>query len=164
MADMITKDPQKSRSPQRLAKVAETIDQFDRLMHIREYSEAVPRAEDALFRITRKTASAFAEQHLSTTAGSVYGIDDLSRLKTGQVRRYLGDELADAVDSDGIHVDPVKVAEIVPTLPLGDARLFDQLCKDVGIRTFAKEAGVRSGLTRSDLFSLASAHSPGGAS
>ena len=76
----------------------------------------------------------------------------------------MGDELADAVDADGIHVDATKLAEIVPTLPLGDARLFDQLCKDVGIRTFAKEAGLRQGFSRQDLFSLASAHRPGGAS
>ena len=163
MAAMILKDPQKARSPHRLAKVAETIDQLDRLLHIREYSDAIPRAEDALFRITRKTAAAFTEQHLSTTAGSVYDRDELARLRTGQVRSYMGDELADAVDADGIHVDATKLAEIVPTLPLGDARLFDQLCKDVGIRTFAKEAGVRQGFSKQDLFSLASAHRPGGA-
>ena len=42
MAAMILKDPQKARSPHRLAKVAETIDQLDRLLHIREYSDAIP--------------------------------------------------------------------------------------------------------------------------
>lgn len=160
MAQLILADPQKSRSPHRLAKVAEVIDQLDRMLHIREYSEAVPRAEDALFRITRKTASAFADQHLSTTAGSVYDRDDLARLRTKDVRSYLGDELANAIDGDGIHVDGTKVAEIVPTLPLGDARIFDELCKDKGIRTFAKEAGARQGFTRSDLRALAQAHQP----
>lgn len=160
MADMIMADPQKARSPHRLSKVAEVIDQLDRMLHIREYSAAIPRAEDALFVVTRKTASSFADQHLSTTAGSVYDRDDLSRLRTKQVRDYLGDGLADAVDSDGIHVDATKLAEIVPTLPLGDARIFDQLCKDVGIRTFAKEAGVRQGFTRSDLRAMAKEHQP----
>jgi hypothetical protein len=94
----------------------------------------------------------------------VYDRDDLSRLRTKQVRDYLGGDFADAIDSDGIHVDATKMAEIVPTLPLGDARTFDQLCKDVGIRPFTKEAGLRQGLTRNDLVALASAHRPGGAS
>jgi hypothetical protein len=160
MAQLIMNDPQKARSPQRLIKVAETIDQLDRMLHIREYSEAIPRAEDALFRITRKTASSFSEQHLSTTAGSVYDRDDVAKLRTKDVRSYLGDQLADAVDSDGIHVDGTKLAEIVPTLPLGDARIFDELCRDKGIRTFAKEAGVRQGFTRADLRALAQDHQP----
>jgi hypothetical protein len=162
MAAMIMRDPQKSRRPTSLAKVATVIDQLDRLLHIREYSEAVPRPEDVLFTITRKTASALADQHMRTTTGSVYDRDDLAGLRTQQVRHYMGDDLARAVDSDGIHVDPVKVAEIIPTLPLGDARTFDQLCQDVGIRPFTKEAGLRQGLTRQDLASLASAHRPGG--
>lgn len=160
MADMIMNDPQKARSPHRLVKVAEVIDQLDRMLHIREYSDAVPRAEDALFRITRKSASSLAEQHLSTTSGSVYDIDDLSKLRTRDVRNYLGNELADAVDADGLHVDGVKMAEIVPTLPLGDARIFDELCRDKGIRTFAKEAGVRQGFTRGDLRALAKEYQP----
>jgi hypothetical protein len=161
MAAMILADPKKARSPHCLAKVAETLDQLDRLLHIREYSEAVPRAEDALFVVTRKTASSFAGQHLSTTAGSVYDVDDVAKLRTRDVRSYLGDELATAVDADGIHTDPIKLAEIIPTLPLGDARVFDELCKDRGIRTFAKEAGIRQGFTRQDLRAMASAHRSG---
>ena len=163
MAKLIMADPQKSRRPTSLSKVAAVIDQFDRMMHIREYSPAIPRAEDVLFVVTRKTAAALAEQHLRTTTGSVYDRDDMARLRTRQVREYLGDDLAGAVDGDGIHVDGTKLAEIVATLPLGDARTFDQLCKDVGIRTFAKEAGAREGLTRGDLVALAKNHRPGGA-
>jgi hypothetical protein len=162
MAEMILKDPQKSRRPTSLAKIASTIDQLDRLLHIREYSEAVPRPEDVLFVVTRKTASALADQHMRTTTGSVYDVDDMAKLRTQQVRHYLGDDLARAVDSDGIHIDVTKAAEVIPTLPLGDARTFDQLCQDVGIRPFTKEAGVRTGLTREDLRSLASAHRQGG--
>jgi hypothetical protein len=160
MAQMILANPVKSRSPHRLAKVAETIDQLDRFLHLRDYSEAIPRAEDVLFRITKKTASAFAEQHLATQSGSVYDRDDLARLRTKDVRRFLGDELADATTGDGIHVDGTKLAEIVPTLPLGDARIFDQLCSDVGVRRFAKEAAARQGLTRQDLLGMAAAHRP----
>jgi hypothetical protein len=160
MAAMILKDPQKSRRPASLAKVAETIDTLDRMLHIREYSPGVPRAEDVLFVVTRKTASALAEQHMHTTTGSVYDRDDLARLRTKDVRNYLGDELADAIDSDGIHVDGTKAAEIIATLPLGDARIFDQLCSDVGIRRFAKEAGAREGLTTADLRALAATHRP----
>ena len=163
MAALIMKDPQTSRRPTSLAKVAETIDKLDRHLHIREYSPTVPRAEDVLFVITRKTASSLAEQHLHTTTGAVYDRDDLARLRTKDVRRYMGDELADAVNGDGIHVDATKAAEIIPTLPLGDARAFDELCKDVGIRTFAKEAGAREGLTSHDLLTLAAAHRSGGA-
>jgi hypothetical protein len=161
MAEMIVRDPRRARQPRTLAKVAETIDQLDRMLHIRDYSEAIPRAEDVLFRITRKTAEALANQHVSTVGGSVYDRDDLSRLRTKAVRDYLGDGLADAVDGDGLHVDGVKLAEIVATLPLGDARVFDQLCKDMGIRPFAKEAGVRQGFSVADLRTLAAAHKPG---
>ena len=81
-------------------------------------------------------------------------------LRTKDIRGYLGDELANAVDGDGIHVDGTKMAEIIPTLPLGDARIFDQLCSDVGIRRFAKEAGAREGLTTADLRALAATHRP----
>jgi hypothetical protein len=162
MAELILRDPQKSRQPTSLAKVAATIDQLDRMLHIREYSEAVPRAEDVLFTITRKTAAAIADQHLSMTTGSVYDRDDLAGLRTRDVRRYLGDELANAVDGDGIHVDGIKLAEVIPTLPLPDARTFDQLCSDVGIRRFTKEAGARSGLSRFDWRALANTHRPGG--
>lgn len=162
MAGMILADPQRARMPDMLAKVAETIDTVDRLLHVREYSAAVPRPEDVLFAITRKTASAFSEQHLRTTAGSVYDRDDLARLRTRTVRDYLGDELAEATSSDGLAVDAVKLAEILPTLPLGDARVFDQMCQDVGIRTFAKEAADRrTGFTREDLKALAAAHPVG---
>jgi hypothetical protein len=164
MAALILRDPQKSRRPASLAKVAETIDTFDRLMHIREYSPAVPRAEDVLFVVTRKTASSLAEQHMHTTTGSVYDRDDLARLRTRDVRSYLGDDLANAVDGDGIHVDATKLAEIAATLPLGDARIFDSLCSDMGVRRFAKEAGVREGLTRDDLRALAAGHRTGGSS
>lgn len=163
MADMITKDPAKSRAPDRLIKTAEVIDQLDRMLRIREYSAAVPRAEDLLFRITRKVASALADQHVSTTSGSVYNRDDLGRLRIRDVRSYMGDELANAIDSDGIHVDATKMAEIIPTLPLGDARIFDTLCADRSIRPFVKEAGVRTGFTREDLRALAATHRQGGA-
>jgi hypothetical protein len=159
MAETIMADTRRARMPNMLAKVAETIDMVDRLLHISEYSEAVPRAEDVLFALTRKAASALAEQHLRTTTGSVYDKDDLARLRTRTVRDYMGDALAEATTSDGLTVDAVKLAEIVPTLPLGDARIFDQLCKDVGIRTFAKEAADhRVGFTREDLRALAATH------
>lgn len=159
MAETILADTRRARMPDMLAKVAETIDMVDRLLHIREYGEAVPRPEDVLFALTRKAASALAEQHLRTTTGSVYDKDDLARIRTRTVRDYMGDALADATTSDGLTVDAVKLGEIVPTLPLGDARVFDQLCKDVGIRAFTKEAADhRVGLTREDLRALAAAH------
>jgi hypothetical protein len=101
---------------------------------------------------------------MRTTTGSVYDLDDVAKLRTQQVRHYLGDDLAGAIDGDGLHVDVTKLAEVIPTLPLGDARTFDQLCQDVGIRPFVKEAGARTGFTREDLRALATAHRPGGAS
>jgi hypothetical protein len=160
MAATILANPQQARRPDALAKVAEVVDQLDRMLHV-EHSEAVPRPEDVLFAITRKTASAFADQHLATTSGSVYDQDELGRLRTRTVREYLGDDLAGATTSDGIHVDATKLAEILPTLPMGDARIFDQMCKDVGVRTFAKEAGApHRGFSREDLLVLATAHRP----
>ena len=136
------------------------IDQLDRMLHIREYSDAVPRAEDALFRITRKTASSFADQHLSTTAGSVYDRDDLAQLRTSDVRVIWATNWPTPSMAMAFTLTASKLAEIVPTLPLGDARIFDELCKDKGIRTFAKEAGVRQGFTRGDLRALAKEYQP----
>jgi hypothetical protein len=152
-ASMLRAEPAKARHPSTLAKVAEIVDQVDHQFGLHmQYSDALPRPEDALFPFNEKTARAFLDEHVGLVNGSVYHKGDMHRLRTRELREHLGDSIADAVTTNGVHVDSDKVAEIAATLPRGDADLFDRLCQSVGIVRVTKEASTQSwGLQDSDL-------------
>lgn len=160
LAAILTADPANTRKIDTLQKLAHTLEQADRTIGV-EYGGRFRRPEDTLFAITRKTASAFAMAHVPTPSGSVYAQEDLSRLRVQQVRDHLGDEVAEAATSDGIAVDPEKLAEILPTFTRVDSEAFDRLAAAAGVAPRYKEAAAkRQGLTREDLLDLAAAHRP----
>jgi hypothetical protein len=114
-----------------------------------------------LFAITEKRAAAFAAGHVPTPSGSVYAREDLARLRVAQVRDHLGADFSDGATSDGITLDPVKAAELLPTLTRRDAELFDRMAAAAGVAPAYKEAAARrEGLTADDLRELAAAHRP----
>jgi hypothetical protein len=68
----------------------------------------------------------------------------------------MGSDLADEISTGGVLVDREKLAEILPTLPRGDAELFERMLDKNGITPFAKEAAAtKQGLRKRDLFELA---------
>jgi hypothetical protein len=161
LAVILARDPEGTRRPDTLQKLAHTLEIADRQLHV-TYDGPIRRPEDTLFVITRKAAQALALEHVPTTSGSVYARDDLGRLRVRPVRDNLGDEIAAAVSADGIHVDPEKAAELLPTLTRGDAETFDRMARGEGITARFKEAAAsRQGLTQEDIFAFASAHRPG---
>lgn len=152
-AGLMRSAPEKTRNPSMLAKVAEIIDKVDRESGLdRQYGHGVDRPEDVLFLLNEKIARACLDEHVGLVNGSVYNKGDLSRLRTREVREYLGDDVADATTSNGVHVDVDKLAEVAATLPRGDADVLDRLCAAHGVSRVVKEAALQPwGLGRSDL-------------
>jgi hypothetical protein len=160
LAALLEADPAATRRPDRLRRLVDTIDGADRLLKV-AYGGAVRRPEDVLFAITEKHAAAFAAGHVPTPSGSVYAREDLARLRVAQVRDHLGADFSDGATSDGITLDPVKAAELLPTLTRRDAELFDRMAAAAGVAPAYKEAAARrEGLTADDLRELAAAHRP----
>lgn len=160
LAAQLEADPAETRQVGTLQKLAHTLEIADRMLGV-EYGGEVRRPEDVLFSVTRKAASAFAREHVPTPSGSVYTQEQLGRLRVQQVRDHLGDDVADNVTSDGITVDPEKMAEVLPTFTRGDAEAFDRMASRAGILARFKEAAARrQGLTREDILKFASAHEP----
>jgi hypothetical protein len=161
LAARLEADPAGTRGLDTLHKLAHTLEIADRMLGV-AYGGRVRRPEDILFAVTRKTASAFARAHVPTPSGTVYHHDDLARLRVQQVRDHLGDEVADNVTSDGLAVDPEKMAVLLPTLTRGDAEAFDRMARGAGIAARFREAAAGpQGLTRGDIFGFASEHTPG---
>lgn len=127
-------------------KLAATVDQFDRYTKLnRLYGEGgLDRPEEAMFQVTEKDASAFLEEHISTTTGNIYEKSALAKLTLDQVQQWLGTEVADAVSAGGLFVDTEKLADIVTTLPRGDAAMFDRMASAVGIKPFAVEKAAQA--------------------
>jgi hypothetical protein len=161
LATILEADPDRTRKLANLHKLAHTLETADRMLKV-EYGGEVQRPEDVLFAVTRKAAASFAMEHVPTPSGSVYSRDDLGGLRVAQVRDHLGSDVADVVTSDGIHVDPEKLAEILPTFTRGDAETFDRMARSAGILARFKEAAAsRQGLTPADLAAFAAQHRPG---
>jgi hypothetical protein len=145
MAKLCVEKPSQVREPGTLAKVASIVDQFDRqygLYH--HYGPDFPRIEDVLFGITREKMASVANTHCATITGSLYNLADLERLKMRDVSDAMGSALASALSSDGVHLDSEKMAAVIPTLPRGDAELFDRLMDDLGIMPIAREKAAHA--------------------
>lgn len=144
------------RTPERLQKIAAIVDQVDRKFGlVPAYGDGLDRPEDVLFAITQKAAAAALRDHVPLTSGTAYKRADLERVRAIDIQDYMGTELAEALSSDGIHLDVTKAAAVLPTLPRPDAELFDQIAREQQIQPIFKAAGDRVGLTREDLFALA---------
>ncbi len=142
-------------------KLATLLDEFDRHTQLAKLYDAggLDRPEDALFCITEKVASQFLTEHIQTTNGAVYEKAALASLSIDNVRQWMGDEFSNAVG--GVMLDTTKLAEIVPTLPRGDAEMFERMASANGVRVFAREkAAAAKGLTPFQLLELASSYEP----
>jgi len=161
MAAAIAKQPAVAQDSEQLVEIANIIDQVDRASGLKARYDDLTCPEDVFFSITSKVASQIRNEHVSTTSGSIYRLDDMDALKVSDVKDVMGDDFAEAISTSGLFISPEKLAEVAPTLPRGDAELFDQLLNSVGITPVAKEAAhVANRLEKEDLIRLASYHQP----
>ena len=122
-----------------MGQLAEVVDEFDRAHGLdKQYSQGLSRPEDILFGVT-KTAIANVTDELAENSltGNFYKKSDLRLIKTAKLAEVLGQDFAKAVSTAGVFIDTEKLATVLPTLPLTDANLFDQVAAQAGIAPYA---------------------------
>jgi hypothetical protein len=141
-----------------LEKIATVVDQFDRVTQLnRMYGDGgLERPEEVMFKLTAKHASDFVDQHIQMPSGTIYEKSAFEQLPLEHVKDWLGNEFAEAVAAGDLYVDPEKIADIAPTLPRGDAELFDRMANAGGVPAYAvTKAAADEGLTQHDIYALA---------
>lgn len=157
MSEIVLANPDDSRTEVVRLKLASIVDTFDRETKLyRLYDEGgLPRPEEVLFGVTEKMARDFTSQHVQTTTGNIYDLDDLEKLAVNDVRDFLGDDFLDAVSTGGVMMDRAKLAVVVPTLDRGMAAMLDRLLQDNGASPAVKTAEEIPLLTSEALYKLA---------
>jgi len=117
-------------------KVSEAVCDFlteaDTKAHLHKLYGQIPIPEEACFSTLSKVARALKEATVQLVSGHIYTTKDL--VKAGlEVYKATDPELASSLSSNG-KLDPVKVAEVVPTLPLPEARRLQHNLRAVGIK------------------------------
>ncbi len=160
VAKTIAGKPASIQDQDALVKLAALVDDVDRETGLNRLVGDLPKPEEVFFNLTEKVASKLRTEHFATSSGNIYKLADMDPLKLPDIRAMLGSDFAAAVSTGGMFVSLEKVAKLVPTLPRGDAELFDQLLSSVGIHPVAKEAAHRDDRFSSDeLKALATLHS-----
>jgi len=117
-------------------KLAELVDEVDRATGIcNHYIHGVELPEEIFFDVQEKTAAEIVGQHIVLQNGSVYPLSAFAELPVEKIAEVLGNEFADAIRDEQGKLDPIKFAEIAPTLPRDDANLLErviQLVKTAG--------------------------------
>jgi hypothetical protein len=144
LAQMIEESPGKIQHHSTLTTIASVVDQFDREHNlVRDYGKGLDRPEDVLFGVTQKVAADISDMLVGTLTGNYYKKADLERVPVTSLRDALGEDFVGEVSTAGAWVDPEKLAEIAPTLPLSDAETFDAVMIEAGISPYAvKSASV----------------------
>lgn len=161
LADSVRHTARGTLHPEMLIKLAETVDLIDRSMGlVGKYGEHLKRPEDVIFADTfTKTASAEADR-VTTGSGSVYKKEALSKLAIEDVRSLFGNEFVSRI-SNGIMIDPEKMAAEAAALPRPDAVLLDALMNDHGMAPLrVKAAG--EGFSSAQWAEFAEAYVPRG--
>ena len=150
LASEIDAHPQQTCHASFLIGLADAIDTFDRQYGLNhQYSQGLPRPEDIAFGITKQAMAAVTDELVDNTlTGTVYKRADLEQLQLRDVADALGEEVAGDVSLTG-RLDTHKLAAALPTLPLGDAEVFDALAAEAGIAPFAVKRA--SGITKNPL-------------
>jgi hypothetical protein len=147
LASMVEIRPTVFLDPDSMSQLANTVDQFDRTHGLlNKYSAVIPAPEDVLFSATYTRTASICDESCSLTTGAVYDRNDFSKLSATDVQDIFGDEVVRSVCS-GLHVDPIKMADVAATFPRNDAIVLEQLLADKGIVPLAKDASTRLGFT-----------------
>ena len=134
LAETVRTSPTAALRPEQLIKLATTVDVVDHALNlVGHYSDAVPRPEDVIFKLSYKEAEATVNDLCALTSGTTYSKNDLAHIKLADVQSLFGTEFANDVSTGLNSVDPEKMAEMVATMPRDDAELFDKLAKEAGV-------------------------------
>lgn len=157
LAATIEANPDDARTEDCRLKLASVVDGFDRETKLFRLYDAggLSRPEEILFAITEKVARDFTSQHVQTTTGNVYDLDDLEKLAVEEVRNWMGDDFVDAVSDGGVFMDRSKLAAIVPTLDRGMAATLDRLLTESGASPAVKAAEEAPLMSPERLYALA---------
>jgi hypothetical protein len=157
MAATIADTPSQHLHPDRLVKLATTIDQLDRQLGlVPRYGQGLTRPEDVVFSATFAKAAAELTARVATTTGTVYEKAAFGRLALSDVKALFGDEFAGRIGTPLGDVDAEKMAEEVATLPRPDAQLLDNLLSDSGISPVLRKSGSdRQGVTKEEFEAIA---------
>ena len=124
--DALVEEVQKldSVEPGTLTKMAEAIDLSDRASGLYQYyGRGLETPEEICHRHTLKEAREKRAGLIGLTNGQGVSKEALAKL-SADTFTALGDDFVAAIRGSDGKVDTVKAAEIVPTLPAGDANLF----------------------------------------
>jgi hypothetical protein len=163
LAQLCEKDPKRIQHFADLTKIASVIDAFDRQHGLHnKYDDVIERPEDVLFAVTEKAAAEVDDSIVGNAlTGNYYKKADLQRLPVRDLADNLGDDFATEVSTADAWVDTEKLASIVPTLPLGDAELFDEVVVAAGITPFAtKAASAGRSISPVEQVEMAKQHKP----
>jgi len=132
-----------------LEKIAEMLDEIDHETGIcKHYSEGVELPEEALFQILHKEAQAVLDSHVTLSTGNTYPVEAFSYIPLDKVAAVMGEEFKSEVSGLDGSIDPRKVAELVPSLPRGDAQLLERLLVETANDTLQKSGSrIKSGGT-----------------
>lgn len=146
LADILEKNPGQIRDYELRVKLAGNLDAFDRANKLNPLVRDghLPAVEDVLFRFTREKLASVGGEHVSTTTGNIYRLADVERLKLASVREAIGEDVAEALTSDGLHIHADKAASVIPTLDRGAASVFDGLMEAAGLGSAAKTASAQA--------------------
>ncbi len=156
LAAAVQDTPQQTLHPDRLVKLAETVDMSDRVMGLAGlYTDTIPRPEDVIFGATFTKTAAACQSVVATVTGKVYERNALKKLAVDDLRDLFGDEFVSRIRT-GLELDPEKMASEFVALPRPEQELVEGLLADRGVRpVLTKAANARQGLSEAQLQSLA---------
>lgn len=156
MAKIIENNPARVYEPNTLYEVAKIVDMYDRHTGLNtKYGRALTPPEDVLFGINLRKVAAASTEHCVTKTGNIYKVADLKKLNLRDIEDLLGQDIAESMTEDGLTVDSEKAAEVISTLPLGDAKLFDEISAQAGVYPQAtKEAAYSKDIKIKNLIKL----------
>ncbi len=139
LAVMVREMP--SVSSEQLDKIASLVDLVDRETGLdAQYHLGVDLPEEMFFQVLEKEAEAVLDEHVMLTTGKSYPIGLLMSIPLEKISSVLGNDFMEAVTDTTTEVDPVKFAEILPTLPRSDALLLERAIEESLKEPMAKTA------------------------
>lgn len=148
--------------PGHAEKMAELVDELDRGFNLRKhYGKGLMRPEEIFFGVTLEgLTKAAAELVGNDMTGNFYQKADLQQIPVHELADVLGEDFAQAVSTGNAWVDVEKLAELLPTLPRGDARLFDDLAAHWGIQPIATKSAAPQIMDLQERRSRVARHQP----
>ena len=139
-AEAFENDSSLARNTKFCVKLAGIIEEADKKIGIKAYDRKLQSPADMFFSLTKEAIAETIAQHVSLNNGSIFKLADIQSIPVSTIRDYFGDDMVEAVSFGGVLLDGEKLAAVIPTLPLPDANLFENLLRAQGVKPVAKEA------------------------